>query len=65
MKDRLILLALWIVVAFITFFAMGKDSAPDWAKELEVLLGLGVSLILLNQAFDKREIYKCQCLIKR
>jgi hypothetical protein len=53
MKDRLILLALWIVVAFITFFAMGKDSAPDWAKELEVLLGLGVSLILLNQAFDK------------
>ena len=51
-KQRLFTLAIWIVVSVISFFAMDKDGAPDWAKELELLVALGVFFILLDTLLD-------------
>lgn len=51
-KQRLFTLAIWIVVSVISFFAMDKDGAPDWAKELVLLVALGVFFILLDTFYS-------------
>ena len=50
MKYKFFIALTYGIGIFIIFKAMEKDNAPDWALHLEVLIGTGICLILINQA---------------
>ena len=50
MKYKFFIALTYGIGIFIIFKAMEKDNAPDWALHLEVLIGTGIFLILINQA---------------
>jgi hypothetical protein len=47
-KQRFVFLIMWALISVLFFFVLEKDGAPEWAKDIEVLFGCGVFLILLN-----------------
>ena len=53
MKDKLLTTFFWVIASVMMYFIMVKDLAPEWAKDIEVLLGIGIFLLLLNAVFDE------------
>ena len=53
MKDKLLTTFFWVIASVMMYFIMVKDLAPEWAKDIEVLLGFGIFLLLLNAVFDE------------
>jgi len=52
-KQRIFSIVIWLVVSVISFFAIDKDGAPDWAKEIQILFSLGIFLVMLDTLMEK------------
>ena len=42
MKHKLLTTLFWVIASVMMYFFMVKDLAPEWAKDIEVLLGFGI-----------------------